>query len=263
MPSFDTSAPIIADLDVEVGRARVIAGERATTVVDVRPANEKRRADVEAAERTRVEFAAGHLEIRASRARYLGLLGRPGAVEVMVQLPAGSQIRGQIAYGDFDVEGQAGDCSINTSYGNLRVDAAGAATLHTSAGNITLGRATGTTEISSSWGNIRIGEAGGATDIKTAGGEIVIQRAAAAIHARTSYGEVRVAEAVRGSLTLETSYGNVGVGVARGTAAFLDVTSGHGRVNNELVASADRSESTETLTVRARTSFGDITIRRA
>lgn len=263
MLTFETPEPIVADLNIEVGRARVIAGDFVTTVVDVRPANKTRKADVEAAERTRVDFVDGRLEVRASRPRYLGRLGRPGSIEVVVQLPAGSQVRGQVSYGDFDVEGRAGDCSLRASYGNLRVDAAAALDLHSSGGNITVGRASGAAEISTSWGNIRIADAQAATNIKSAGGEILVQKASAAIQARTSHGTVRVAEASRGSLTLETSYGAVEVGVAHGTATYLDVTSKHGSVRNELDQSEGQPESRETLTVRARTSYGNITISRA
>lgn len=263
MQTFETPEPITADLNVEAGRVRVIARDRVTTVVDVRPANEKRRADVEAAERTRVDLVAGRLDVRASRPRYLGLLGKPGSIEVVVQLPAGSQVRGQVSYGDVDVEGRVGDCAVKTSYGNLRVDEAAAVELHTSAGDITVGRAAGPAELSTSWGDVRIGEAGGETNIKTAGGDIRVEKACAATSARTSYGDVTVVEATGGSVTLATSYGNVRIGVPQGMAAYLDVTSEHGNVRNELLPSDDAPESQETVTVRARAKYGDITINRS
>ncbi|MDQ6909562.1 MAG: DUF4097 domain-containing protein [Actinomycetota bacterium] len=263
MPTFETPEPINADLDVEVGSARLIAAERSTTVVDVRPANARRRADVEAAEATQVHFAGGRLEVKGPMARKLGLFGRPGAIAVVVELPTGSEVRGQTAWGDFDTVGRLGDCSFKTSYGSLRVEEVGAVDLHTASGEITVGRVAGAAEISSSSGNIRVGESGGDAEIKTAAGDIRVQKARAGVRARTAYGQVRVAEAERGVLTLATSYGGVEVGVIAGTATFLDLTSGHGKVRNELEQSDDGPRSAETLTVRARTSYGDITIRRA
>lgn len=263
MLTFESPGPIAGDINVEYGWVRVIAGDRKTTVVDVRPANEKRKADVEAAEKTRVDFVDGRLDVRAPRPRALGLFGRPGSVEVTVQLPAGSEIRGQVSYGDFDVEGRAGDCTIKTSYGDLRVGEAGAIDLHSSYGDINVGRAAGPAEISLSWGTIRLGEANGAMNIKSAGGDIVVERARGDVQARTSYGEIRVAEAARGSLTLATSYGAIRVGVAQGTATHLDLVSESGRVRNELEESDGPPRTKDTLTVRARAKYGDITITRA
>lgn len=263
MFTFETPEPILADLNVECGSIRVIARHRKTTVVDVRPANDKRKADVEAVDKTRVDFLAGRLEVQSTRPRYLSLLGRPGAIEVVVQLPAGSNVHGQIAYGDFNVEGRAGDCTIKTSYGNVSVGDAAAVDLRISTGDITVGRAAGSAEISLSWGTIRVGEALAATDIKSAGGDIHVEKARADIQARTSYGDVRVAEAARGSLTLATSYGAVRVGVPQGTATHLDLISQHGRVRNDLEGSDGQPKSEDTLMVRAQTKYGDITISRA
>jgi DUF4097 and DUF4098 domain-containing protein YvlB len=232
-------------------------------VVDVRPSNDKRKADVEAAEKTRVDLVDGRLEVRGARPRHLGLLGRPGSIEVVVQLPAGSEIRGLISYGYFNVEGRAGDCSIKTSYGDVRVGDAGALDLHTSYGDINVGRAAGAAEMSLSWGTIRIGEANAATNIKSAGGDIVVEKSLGDVQARTSYGEVRVVEASRGSLTLATSFGAVRVGVAQGTATRLDLITETGNVRNQLEESDGQPQTENTLMVRAHTKFGDITISRA
>jgi hypothetical protein len=261
--SFETPEPISVDLSIEVGSARIVASERATTTVDVRPADERRRADVEAAEQTQVTFAAGRLVVKAPKQRGLGLFGRPGTIDVVVELPSGSAVRGRCAYGDLDTEGLLGDCFLRTSYGNLRVGDAGAVDLHADAGEISAGRVAGAAEIKSSSGNISVAELGGTATIKTAAGDISIQRAAGSVDARTAYGKVRVAEAAGGSMTLSTSYGDVEVGVRTGTATFLDLNTNYGRVRNELEQSAERPDSEQTLTLRARTSYGAITVRRA
>lgn len=262
MRSFETPEPISLELRIEAGSTRIVAGEGDATVVEVRPANERRHADVEAAEQTQVTFAAGKLVIKAPKQRGLWLFGRFGTIDVVVTLPPGSEVRGQCAYGDFDTEGLLGDCILKTSYGNLRVGDAGSVDLHASAGEIVVGSVAGTAEIGSSSGNIRAAELSGAANLKTAAGDILVQKASGTVDARTAYGKVRVSEAVRGSLTLSTSYGDVEVGVRAGTATFLDVTSDYGRLRNELTPSGERPDSGETLTVRARTSYGGITIRR-
>ena len=79
----------------------------------------------------------------------------------------------------------------------------------------------------------------------------------------TTYGRVRVGEAVRGSLVLETAYGEVEAGIAAGTAAWLDLQSGSGSIRSELTAAEGPDDATETVEVQARTAYGDILVRRA
>ena len=67
MPMFDTPEPIHASVELGVGDVRIVAGERADTVVEVRPSHPGRRDDVQAAEQTRVELTGGRLLVTAPR----------------------------------------------------------------------------------------------------------------------------------------------------------------------------------------------------
>ena len=72
-----------------------------------------------------------------------------------------------------------------------------------------------------------------------------------------------VHQAAGGSLDLATSYGTVEAGVREGTPAWLDLESSSGRVRNLLTPSDAPDGSEEPLRIRARTSYGDIVVRRA
>ncbi|MEU6686955.1 hypothetical protein ABZ900_28430, partial [Streptomyces sp. NPDC046832] len=91
MHQFATPAPISAVLDVPAGRIRFIAADRADTTVEVLPADPANSRDVKAAERIEVRYDDGVLRITAPEAKNR-TLGRSGAVEVTVQLPAGSHV---------------------------------------------------------------------------------------------------------------------------------------------------------------------------
>ncbi|HKV88134.1 MAG TPA: DUF4097 family beta strand repeat-containing protein [Candidatus Dormibacteraeota bacterium] len=261
--TFDSPEAISIELEVEYGGVRIIAADRKTTVVDVRPATEGRRSDIDAAERTRVQFTGGRLEVRAPKSRGLNRFIRPAGIELVIQVPSGSHVRANTAYLDFDAGGRLGDCFIKTSYGTLRVEEAAALTLQTSAGNVTAGRSTGPVQMTSSSGDLRLGEAGGPANLKTSSGGIRVDTAAESITARTAYGAIHVAHAVRGQLDLTTSYGDIEVGVVEGTATFLELRSDHGRVRNELDRVDDAPKPGEFLKVRALVGYGDIWIRRA
>jgi hypothetical protein len=67
MTTFDTPAPILVTLELGVGDIRIEASERSDTLVEVRPSDGAKPADVTAAEQTRVEFDNGILVIKAPK----------------------------------------------------------------------------------------------------------------------------------------------------------------------------------------------------
>ena len=66
-----------------------------------------------------------------------------------------------------------------------------------------------------------------------------------------------------GSASLKTGFGEIEVGIASGTAAKLDASTSFGRVRNQLEAADGPQATDETLDLRARSSYGDIVVRRA
>jgi hypothetical protein len=56
--------------------------------------------------------------------------------------------------------------------------------------------------------------------------------------------------------------GDLEVGVGEGTVAYLDVRAAAGHVHNDLEASSAPGGSAQKVEIRARTSMGDIAIRR-
>ena len=81
--------------------------------------------------------------------------------------------------------------------------------------------------------------------------------------AKTANGNIRIGEVVNGAIVIETAAGELEVGIREGTAAWLDVSSKYGRVRNSLDQTDSPEQSQATVEVRARTSYGDITIHRS
>ncbi len=280
MTSFETPEPISAVIELVAGDVRISAGDRPDTVVEVRPSDPARRADVNAAEQTRVEYSSGGLLVKAAgRWRSWSPFGYGGSVEVSVELPAGSRVTGASSLGTIRSTGALGDCRIKAA-GEIRVEQAEAVRLTTSAGDIDLERATGDAElitasgdvraeeiggsavIKSSNGDVRVGEISGELSVKAANGDIAIGRSHASIVAKTANGDIRVAAAGRGSVVAETGLGAVEVAIPDGTATWLDLHTGYGRLQNNLDAAEPPKRGADTVEVRARTGYGDITIRR-
>ena len=160
MPTFDTPAPITVKLDLIAGDVHLRAGDRADTVVTVRPASD-RDVDVRAAERTRVEYADGTLSVQTPKRR--GLLGRvsgphqEGRVQVAVDLPAGSGVRGGAALGRMHGEGRLGECRFSTAAGDIELEQTGPLRLDTALGLVSIGSAIGDVDATTAHGRVRIG----------------------------------------------------------------------------------------------------------
>jgi DUF4097 and DUF4098 domain-containing protein YvlB len=116
--------------------------------------------------------------------------------------------------------------------------------------------------VKNSNGDTWIGVAGGDLTVKAANGPIVVDVARGTTVAKSANGDVRLREVVRGSVVLETAMGDLEVGVAEGTAAYLDVSAVAGHVHSDLEASSEPGGSARKVEIRARTSMGDIAIRR-
>ena len=281
MQKFETPEPISLSVTLVVGDLRIIASDRSDTVVSVNPTDASKEADVKAAEQTRVDFSQGRLLIKAPKSwkQFSPFSGRE-SIDVAIELPAGSRVEAEAAVADFSSDGRLGECRFATSVGNIRLEATGPAHLNTSAGSVTVDRIGGRAEITGS-GQVRIGEIDGPAVIKNlngvtwvgavkgdlrcnaANGDITVERALGAVAAKTANGAVRIGEVVRGSVELGTAYGELEVGIREGTAALLDVRSYFGSVRNSLTPSDGPQKADQTVEVRARTSFGDIVIRRS
>jgi hypothetical protein len=278
MPSFDTSEPISATAQVDAGSIHFAATDRGDTVVDVRPHDPKKDQDVRAAEQTEVTCSGGRLSIRTPRQR--SLFGRTGVIDVVVDLPTGSDVDVTGSWTEVRGEGRLGEVRVKTSAGDVRFGATGPLRLAASHGSIVVDRVEGSAEITTSSGSMRLGTLDGTAVLKNshgtttvrhatgdlrisgANGDIIVERAEGSVSATTAYGALRLAEVSRGSVQLETSYGAIEVGVRAGTAAWLDVSSGFGRVHNSLTTSDSPDDFEDTVEVRARTRYGNIDVSR-
>jgi DUF4097 and DUF4098 domain-containing protein YvlB len=278
MPVFPTPEPISVTIELSLGDARIIASNRTDTVIEVSPRDDSKASDIRATEQTRVEYSSGRLLVKTTQRSYFG---KGGAVDVTIELPAGSYVEGDSGLGDFGCEGHLGECRLKTGLGNIRLDHTGALHLRTGLGNIAVDRAAGDADVTTGSGDVRIGHIGGAAVIKnsngdtavgevtgdlrvkSANGRITVDRAHSSVIAKTANGNIRIGEVVSGAIVLETAAGELEIGICEGTAAWLDVSSKYGRVRNSLYETRSPEQSEATVEVRARTSYGDIKIHRA
>jgi hypothetical protein len=279
MPTFPAPGPVPVVVELPAGSGlHVVAGDRDDVVVTVLPADPTKPADVRAAEEVRVERDADSVTVTGPRAWKQFVPFNAGSVTVTVELPAGSDLRGKA--GALYAEGPLGTVDVTLNAGDARVDEVGRLELKVTAGSVVVGRVTGTTTVRASAGSVRIteldgdgtvraangtttvGSVTGSLEVAGAHGEIVVGRLRGTLTAKAAYGGIRVDRVESGAVTLTTSYGSIEVGLPEGTAGWLDVTSAHGTVRNQLRPTEGPVDDEATAEIHASTGYGDIIVRR-
>jgi len=288
LSNFNTPSPIAVALDLYVADVRFAVSDRTDTTVEVRPSDPNKAADIKAAENTRVEYddATRTLSIvsRKPRNRFVNFSSkRPESIDVVIQLPTDSDVRGEADLGDFQADGVLGTVALKTDLGAVRLaetgplnvrngvgaitveGVSGPAEVHTGSSDIRIGAVDGTADVSTGNGKVRVALVTGPANVKATNGSVAVDRALSDITAANSNGEVWIGEVVRGKVSATSKNGSVEVGVREGSAAWLELNTDVGRVYNEL-ASADAPEAgdpVDRVDVHASTKLGDVTIRRA
>ena len=283
MPTYTTPTPIDLAINVQVGAIEVVAGDRTDTVVTVSPTSPTKDGDRRTAEETKVEFDGQRLTITGPRV-YLAWIGpgsKSSSIDVKVELPTGSRLAAELSYGGVRTSGRLGATRIKAAGGSADIDTTGdlwlraghgAATvaavegsleITADHGQIRIGTVTGDAILKASHGSVQVGESGGDLEAKLSYGDLEITKALASVTAKTAYGNIRLDEVSSGSIEVDSGYGQATIGVRPGVPAWLDLSSKNGRVRNELDGDSAPAGSEQTVAVRARTQFGDITVNRA
>jgi DUF4097 and DUF4098 domain-containing protein YvlB len=235
-----------------------------------------------AAGQTRVEYAGGRLLIRAPKGwrQYKPWAGGE-SIEVQVNLPVGSTLRGDAGVASLRSTGRLGECRYQTGVGDVNIEQAGPVQIRTSAGDIAVDQGVGLTEITTGSGAVSVGTVEGPAVIKNSNGDtligkvtgdlrvragngrIVVDESLATVAARSANGDVRLGRVAQGPVVAETAFGQVDIGVVNGIAAWLDLNTKFGTVRNELDAVEGPDRGQDSIEVRAHTSFGDITVGRS
>lgn len=281
MRTYNTPEPTSVFVEAGIGDVQITATDRRDTIVDVRPTNPASKADVAAAEQTTVDFVDGDVYVTAPKGwrHWVPRSGR-GSIDVRIDVPSRSNVQGSLGVGALRCIGRVGECQGKAGVGDIHVEECTRAAIAVGAGAIEVGSAHGDVEVKTT-GTVRLGTIDGTAVIKTsngdtaihevagdvrvtgANGSVVIEQAHGNVEAKSANGDVRLDYAERGSIVAVTARGKVQIGIREGVSAWLDLETGLGRVRNELNAAGEPPAGEETIDVRARTAFGDITIRRA
>jgi len=193
----------------------------------------------------------------------------------------GSHVRGEAGIAALRCSGRLGECRFKMGLGEVQLDQAGPVALETGAGDITVGRALDRVDVTTGSGAVHVGSIAGSGVIKNsngdtwvgevtgdlrvnaANGKISVDHAHATVAAKTANGDVYIGEVESGAVLAQTACGKVEVGVRDGVAAWLELNTSYGNVHNDLEAAERPGAGEDAVEVRARSSFGDVTVHRS
>lgn len=261
MPEFPRETPLTTAVKVSAGSLLIVAEERTSATVDVRP-HGSGGASRELAEQTRVSLDGDTLTVTTPDG--LGRLFRRGAVRIEIRVPMGSSARVDTASADVTCQGRWADLAIDTASGDLRVEhATGDATVKTASGDIRLDRVDGRLRIRGASADVSAGRFGGPAEVDLASGDVNIDEVAADLRVKTASGDVRIGTADQGTLQVGTASGDVKVGVRAGTGVWLDLNTVSGTARNGLdMSAAPGGANGHQLSLRVQTISGDIGVHR-
>lgn len=277
MPSYDVSGPIDLDVSAGVGFVDVVASDRADAVVEVVPSKPGRGGDESLARDSTVSFDNGRVRVKVPRR--LNLFGKGDSVDVRCEVPAGSRVTIETAYGSVRARGVLGDARIVAKYGSVTADTVADLVLDAPYGSTDIAEVTGRLDATAGHGTLRIaqvhGEARlrashGTMELGTAGGDVevatsgafTIDRALGDVTARSAHGAIRIREVSGGTIRLDNGYADVDVGVPNGVAAWIDASSVHGRVRSELTPDPAAAASDRAVELHLHANYGNVIIRR-
>jgi hypothetical protein len=282
MPTFATPNPIDLAINVQVGRIDIIASDRTDTIVTVSPSSTTKGIDRRGVEQTKISLDGERLSVIGPKPRISWIGSGPyESVDVKVELPTGSRVAAELAVGNVRTVGRLGATRIKAATGSIDVDGSGDLWLRSGHGSTTVGVVDGGADITaaygqirvesisgdallkSSYGGIQIGETRGNLEAKLSYGDLQIERARGSVTAKTAFGGIQLDEISSGAIQVDGAYGQIVIGVKAGVPAWLDLSSKTGHVRNELEDEGTPGSTEQTVSVRARTQGGDITIQRA
>ena len=260
------------------GQVTVTAEETDVTTVELTPLNTPGE---EAVAQARVEQQRDAVVVDVPRHR-TGLLRQGPAVAVRISCPTGTDLHVKADASDVRATGTFGDSVLTTGSGDIDVEAVnGTAKVKSGSGTVSAGHVdqalvvtTGsgdvhvhqsgrTASLTAGSGDISVGELVGEVVIKTGSGDIEVGRLDGSLVSKTGSGSLTVRRAGTGSVRANGASGDIGIGVEHGTAAWLDLSTVSGRVEQELGESEAPDAGQDTVEITAHTVSGNLRVHRS
>lgn len=266
---FETHQPVRLFAEIGKGSVKVAAADTTETRVVITG----RDAD-------QVEVRQDGDQISVIGPRQRGFFSGDGnRLDVLVELPTGSEVAVRTGSADITVTGTIGAAQLKSGSGDVEVDTAeGPLLVETGSGDVRVEEARAELKAKSGSGDVLVVEAGatlmvstgsgdvqlwtthGPAVVKTGSGDVKVGDASTDVTMTTGSGDLVVSTARRGRLTAKGASGDVHVGVPAGVPVWTDISTVSGEIRSNLQGAGQPQDGADHVEVRAKVVSGDIVL---
>lgn len=269
---FETHRPVYLAAEIGKGSVRVVATDTTETHVQVTGRD---------ADQTVVRQDGDQISVLGPKQRG-GIFGGDSRLDVVVTLPAASdltirtgsadiRVTGTVGTaqlrsgsGDVEVDTSAGPLAVETGSGDVRVESARAdLKAKSGSGDVMVVDAAAAVLVSTGSGDVRLWTTRGTAVVKTGSGDLEVGEAEGDVALTTGSGDLVVSKAHRGRVTVKGASGNVAIGIPAGVPVWTDISTIAGEIRSNLSGAGQPREGTDHVEVRAKTVSGDIVLTEA
>jgi DUF4097 and DUF4098 domain-containing protein YvlB len=165
--------------------------------------------------------------------------------------------------GDVVIAAVGSELRVDAGSGDVRVaDLRGSGAARSGSGDIKIGAVHGRLQCNTGSGDVQLGRVDGSADVRSGSGDVVVESSCAELAVSTASGDQTVRRARTGTLRLKSASGDVHVGVADGTATWLDITTVSGDVSSGLERSNEPRPDEDRVAAHVSTVSGDVQLTR-
>ena len=279
MHTFSTPGPTNLRVELGSGECQIRAEQTDTTTVELVPMHDDGYAQ-ELIDRATVEQRGDQVLVLVPKSKG-SLFGRKGAISATIVVPTSSAIDVQLGSADLESHGVLGRAKVSTGSGEVSLDEVTEANVKAGSGDIRITTANGSVSTKCGSAETEIGRIAGGFDFLTGSGDIAVDDVEGPVRGKAGSADIKLGRAgdgvdiligsgdldlgrvERGKIAAKSGSGDVSVGVANGTAAYLDIMTGSGETTSSLDASEAPTDGEQTVELNIRTGSGDVVLQRA
>jgi len=276
---FETPGPVDLKVELSTGQIDISAEDVAQTTVELKAVHGDNVAQ-DLIANARVEQSGNKVSVIMPKNKG-GFFGRKGQVHATITVPNESNLKVDTGSADLKARGRFGQTNINSGSGDIEIDQMASGDLKAGSGDIDVERVIGAVKVKTGSGDITVGDIGGDADllagsgdvvlagggggvkVKTGSGDVVLDTGGSRVDAMAGSGDLVIKQVDRGEVFAKTGSGDVTIGVAHGTAAYLDIQTVTGDVRSSLDATESPQDGDATVSINVMSGTGDVVLQRA
>jgi Putative adhesin len=269
MPVFDTPGGVTLEIRLPAGHVTVKTADVPSTEVELIPHGRRGEEALEQIVVSAREQPGGHVVSVEQRDRFRWgpiSINWGHEVEIRITCPLGSDLRFDGASCDLGAAGQFGKVEAKTASGDLRLgEISGKLQAKTASGDVSVQVVEAEAAVVTVSGDVELGRVDAALNTRTVSGTVELGVVRAPVAVATTSGDVAVRAVERGEVRVQTVSGEARLGVAEGTAVWLDASSVSGELRSELGVLEEKisDSSGDVVPLHVKTVSGDVTFVRA